>query len=306
MSCTSPNEKPYDSDESSIFETNDIKTIRILKNNADVKSGAGNNYNNIGTLKTDDTADVLGTVGDWFVVRLDDNRVGCVNAADAKPIVKEIPQWNNDPQYGRQTPSPEQETTPDTPEDALPGADQETTPDTVRRNPPVGGPQQPIDYTPSPPMGGAPTREGNQENQENQENQGNQIAQLSSQEQEMVSLVNSERSKNNLPALQADLEVARVARIKSQDMIDNNYFSHNSPNYGSPFDMMKSFGIQYLHAGENLAGNSSVQNAHEALMNSSGHRKNILSADYTLIGIGIKPSDKYGYMFTQMFISKPK
>lgn len=286
ISCTSPNEKPYDSDESSIYEVTDVENIKITTQDCNVRSGAGNDYNNIGSLKEGDTADVLGTVGDWFVVRLDDNRVGCINSKDATPIVKDEPQWSKDPSYGPQTPAPEQETTPDT----APG----TTPGTAQENPPGNG-QDANAETPnvSPPMGGAPTN-------------NEQVTKLSSQEQEMVNLVNSERRKNELPELQVDLEVARVARIKSQDMADNNYFSHYSPNYGSPFDMLKSFGVKYLHAGENLAGNQTVKAAHEALMNSSGHRKNILSTDYTHIGIGIKPSDKYGYLFTQMFISKPK
>ncbi len=131
-------------------------------------------------------------------------------------------------------------------------------------------------------------------------------AALSSQEQEMLRLLNAARAQNNLPALQIDMKVTNVARIKSQDMIDNNYFSHNSPKYGSPFDMMKSFNISYVQAGENIAGNQTVQNAHNALMNSPGHRKNILSPDFTHIGIGIKKGGQYGNMFTQMFVSKPK
>jgi uncharacterized YkwD family protein len=125
-------------------------------------------------------------------------------------------------------------------------------------------------------------------------------------EQQMLQLVNQARAQNNLPALKIDMEVTNVARIKSQDMIDNNYFSHNSPKYGSPFDMMKSFGVDYVSAGENIAGNQDVQSAHNALMNSPGHRKNILSPDFTHIGIGIKKGGSYGNMFTQMFVSKPK
>lgn len=70
--------------------------------------------------------------------------------------------------------------------------------------------------------------------------------------------------------------------------------------------MMKDFGINYVQAGENIAGNQDVQKAHDALMNSPGHRKNILSSDFTHIGIGIKKGGPYGYMFTQMFISKPQ
>ena len=131
-------------------------------------------------------------------------------------------------------------------------------------------------------------------------------ATLTSQEQEMINLVNSARSQNNLPALQVDMQLTNVARIKAQDMIDNNYFSHNSPKYGSPFDMMQSFGINFVQAGENIAGNQDVKSAHNALMNSPGHRKNILSPDYTHIGIGIRQGGPYGNMFSQMFVSKPK
>lgn len=126
------------------------------------------------------------------------------------------------------------------------------------------------------------------------------------QEQDMLKLVNQARSQNNVAPLQVDTELANVARLKSQDMIDNNYFSHNSPKYGSPFAMMKDFGINYVQAGENIAGNQNVQNAHNALMNSPGHRKNILDPKFTHIGIGIKKGGPYGNMFTQMFISKPK
>lgn len=127
---------------------------------------------------------------------------------------------------------------------------------------------------------------------------------LSSAEQEMVNLVNQARAQNSLPALKVDPALTNVARIKAKDMIDNNYFSHNSPTYGSPFDMMKSFSIRYLKAGENIAGNQSVQGAHNSLMNSPGHRANILSPDYTHIGIGIVEGGNYGNMFSQMFISK--
>jgi uncharacterized YkwD family protein len=129
---------------------------------------------------------------------------------------------------------------------------------------------------------------------------------LTASEQEMLKLLNASRVQNKLAPLIVDLELTNVARIKAQDMIDNNYFSHNSPKYGNPFDMMKSFGVNYLQAGENIAGNQSVQNAQNALMNSPGHRKNILSPDFTHIGLGIQKGGPYGNMFSQMFISKPQ
>ena len=92
-------------------------------------------------------------------------------------------------------------------------------------------------------------------------------------EKEVVRLVNVERTKNGLKPLTYDWELSRVARIKSQDMRDNKYFSHTSPTYGSPFQMMKDFGITYRSAGENIArGQATPQSVVNAWMNSSGHR----------------------------------
>ena len=121
-----------------------------------------------------------------------------------------------------------------------------------------------------------------------------------SYEKEVVRLVNEERAKAGLKALTEDWELSRVARYKSQDMRDNNYFSHTSPVYGSPFDMIKSFGITYKSAGENIArGQISPQAVVKAWMNSSGHRQNILNASYTKIGVGYVADGRY---WTQMFI----
>ncbi|MDV2685039.1 CAP domain-containing protein [Alkalihalophilus lindianensis] len=124
---------------------------------------------------------------------------------------------------------------------------------------------------------------------------------LTAEEQQMVDLVNEERQKQGLAPLKADLELTEVARVKAQDMIDNNYFAHQSPTYGSPFDMLNQFGVQYNTAGENLAGNQTVEAAHQALMNSDGHRANILGGNYTEVGIGIVDGGPYGKMFVQLF-----
>jgi uncharacterized YkwD family protein/spore coat assembly protein SafA len=121
-------------------------------------------------------------------------------------------------------------------------------------------------------------------------------------EQEVINLVNQERAKNGLPALKYDWELARVAEHKSQDMRNKGYFSHTSPTYGSPFDMMKSYGITYKAAGENIAyGQTSAQQVMNAWMNSSGHRANILNPNFTHIGVGYVAN---GHYWTQMFISK--
>ncbi len=121
-------------------------------------------------------------------------------------------------------------------------------------------------------------------------------------EKEVVRLVNAERAKSGLSPLTYDWELSRVARYKSQDMKDNNYFSHTSPTYGSPFQMMKSFGITYRTAGENIArGYKTPEAVVNGWMNSSGHRANILNSSFTRIGVGYVPN---GHYWTQMFISK--
>ncbi len=138
----------------------------------------------------------------------------------------------------------------------------------------------------------------------NNTNQSNNVSGLSVDEQEVFNLINKQRTNNGLQALKIDSEVQKVARIKAQDMVDNNYFSHTSPTYGSPFDMLKSFKISYNTAGENIAGNSSNSAAVTAWMNSSGHKANILNSSFNYTGIGVVKSSKYGKMYVQMFIGK--
>ena len=127
---------------------------------------------------------------------------------------------------------------------------------------------------------------------------------MNSDEKEVIDLINKLRTNKGLAALKNDSEVQRVARIKAQDMVDNNYFSHTSPTYGSPFDMLKSFKISYKTAGENIAGNSSNSSAVTAWMNSSGHKANILNSNFNYTGIGVVSSPKYGKMYVQLFIGK--
>lgn len=123
---------------------------------------------------------------------------------------------------------------------------------------------------------------------------------VSAYEQEVIRLVNEIRAENGLHALAYDWELSRVARFKSQDMKDGQYFSHNSPTYGTPFQMIRNFGISFRSAGENIAkGYASPQAVVNAWMNSSGHRANILSASYTKIGVGYVAGGSY---WTQMFI----
>ncbi|MEQ6376913.1 SafA/ExsA family spore coat assembly protein [Bacillaceae bacterium S4-13-58] len=124
-------------------------------------------------------------------------------------------------------------------------------------------------------------------------------------EQQVIDLTNQERAQQGLPALKHDWQLSRVARYKSVDMRDKRYFSHDSPTYGSPFQMIKAFNISYTRAAENIAaGQQTAKDVVNAWMNSAGHRKNILDPNLTYIGVGYAKGGSYGHYWTQMFITK--
>ncbi|MED4779045.1 peptidoglycan-binding protein [Brevibacillus choshinensis] len=125
---------------------------------------------------------------------------------------------------------------------------------------------------------------------------------LTADEKEMIQLLNKERANNGLSPLQVDMKLENVARVKAQDLVKNNYFNHNSPTYGTPFQMMKSFGINYRSAAENLAQNWTVAAGHKMLMDSSGHRANIMNPSYEYVAIAIVDGGPYGKTFVQMFV----
>ena len=161
---------------------------------------------------------------------------------------------------------------------------------------PDEGTPAPDEGTPAPDEGTPAPDEGTPAPDEEQTTGGV----ISAYEAEVIRLVNEIRRQNGLGELTASAELSHVARLKSQDMHDKGYFDHNSPTYGSAFDMLRSFGISYGTAGENIAyGYSTPQAVVDAWMNSSGHRANILNASYTQIGVGHVQDGNY---CTQIFV----
>jgi uncharacterized YkwD family protein/spore coat assembly protein SafA len=125
----------------------------------------------------------------------------------------------------------------------------------------------------------------------------------STQENEVARLVNAERAKAGLPALKINWQLSRVARYKSADMANKGYFSHNSPTYGTPFQMMENFGLRFSAAGENIAyGQKTPAEVMRDWMNSPGHRNNILSRSYTEIGVGLAKNKNGVCYWTQQFM----
>lgn len=134
---------------------------------------------------------------------------------------------------------------------------------------------------------------------------GNDIIQEveSDQALEVLRLVNAERKKQGLKELVLNHTLNGIATKKAEDMRDNNYFSHQSQRYGSPFEMLQSFGVKYSSAGENIAaGQKTAQDVMNDWLNSSGHRANILNENYTELGVGYVEGGTYGTYWVQLFV----
>lgn len=120
-------------------------------------------------------------------------------------------------------------------------------------------------------------------------------------EAEMLRMVNQERLKNGLKALTLDTAMTKVARLHSKDMFARGYFSHYTPEKVSPYDRMEQAKITYIRAGENISLGPTLILSHNGLMNSPGHRANILKPNFGRLGIGIMDGGRYGLMITQDF-----
>ena len=123
------------------------------------------------------------------------------------------------------------------------------------------------------------------------------------EEQIFFNLINNQRIQNNLPAFELDETLLNLARLKANDLAQNNCFSHTSPTYGTLFTMLDNHQFPYHKASENIARNLTAENAIESLMNSDSHRSNILSEDFIYTGIAVVSSIPWGKLFLQIFVS---
>lgn len=125
---------------------------------------------------------------------------------------------------------------------------------------------------------------------------------MSDDAQRLLSMVNNVRQESGSEKLEYSEELSKVAYDKARDMVTNNYFSHQSPSYGTPFEMMKAYGLAFTAAAENIAGNQTVDGAFYAWMNSDSHKANITNGDFTKTGIGVYTSPIYGKIIVQLFM----
>jgi uncharacterized YkwD family protein len=205
------------------------KKVQVTANTLRLRSGAGTDHSILKTLSKGAVLEVLGRIGDWYVVKTSNDTVGCVSATYVKSYTSSS--------------------------------------------------------TPSQTSGNTTTTSS---------------ANSAAMQKEMLQYVNQARASEGLAALTLDTNLSNGAYLKSKDMAVNNYFSHTSPTYGSPFNMMQNLGITYRAAGENIAKNFSVKGAHDAFMNSSGHRANIMGNQYHKVGFGFYQQGSYLYV-TQWF-----
>ncbi len=235
-----------------------------------VREGPGTNYKIVCKLKAGDNLKVIGKMGEWYAVYHTPS--GCVGAAYSKYIRI----------AGNKVP----------PTTKLPIKAPTKAPAKVPPKAPTKVP--PKVTTPPDNTGKAPTGVPSATN-----NVG-----ATAEDQQLLDLVNKARADAGASPLKFDAELMKSARLKAQDMVNKNYFDHQSPTYGSPFDMMRQFGISFKTAGENIAGNPSVADAFDKWMKSEGHRKNILNPSFNYVGFGIVPSPTYGKILVQQFIGR--
>ncbi len=125
---------------------------------------------------------------------------------------------------------------------------------------------------------------------------------LSGEEYSVLKLINQERAQKGLVPLKCDSRLMEIAKLKINDMVEENYVSHNSDKYGNVFNMLKIRNINYSLAGENIARNLNESRAVQAWMNSNSHRENILEKRYEYTGISVVKDKNYGYLFVQVFM----
>lgn len=255
---------------SATYEVVDFSYITTDGNNLSVRAGAGTNYPSIGTLNSGQKIRALGKLDGWYIIKMPDSgKVGCIPSANAKLYGAETTTNENmTTGTGTVTPAPKPGTTTG-------GGGTGTT----------GAGTTGIGTT-----GTDTTATGTDA--------------MSSAESRILQLVNAERAKNGVKPLSSNADCTKLARMKSQDMVNKNYFSHQSPTYGSPFDMLKANNVSYMYAGENIAMNQSADAAFKAWMNSEGHRKNILNPNFTDLGVGIASKGNGSYIYTQLFIGR--
>jgi uncharacterized YkwD family protein len=259
-----------------VLEKMDYSAATVTVSRLNVREGPSTSFPSICKLEKGQAVTVIGKLGDWYAVYTASD--GIVGAVDGRYIL-----------LSEADPATVTVSNPDevTVEASKNKTDGKTNEKTIDKSKEKAVPNTTPKTTPA--KGATPAAIN---------------ADLSQDEQKLLELVNKARAAEGLEQLTIDENLMKVAREKAKDMTVNSYFSHQSPTYGSPFDMMRQFDNVFKSAGENIAGNKTVEGAFKAWMASDSHKKNILNSGFKVTGIGIESSDTYGKVFVQQFIGR--
>ena len=251
----------------------DFKYAKVNVKCLNIRCGPGVNYNKIGKIYKDDYIEVFAEIGDWYVIKTDNNYIGTVykkyiDVVDEKEYMNNVKENKND-FISEQT---------------LGEEENKIIEEVIETNKDIIESEEIILNVANIEFG--------------------ESGELTEDERDFLNLINANRENNGLPKLEIDKELQNVARLKAKDIVDNNYFAHVSPIYGDINAMLSDFKINYKTVGENIAGNNNLVGAVEAWMNSESHRENLLSNNYNYTGVAVVESELYGKVFVQIFVGK--
>lgn len=246
------------------YENLDFKYGKVNAKCLNVRCGPGLTYNKVGKLYKGEYINVFAKVGGWYIVQTKSDLIGAVSSEYIDAVYNEEEGVSG---LSTSEVNPEQNTESKSEETEL----------------------QKVTSAKSSEVGAAEFADSNE---------------LSSDEKEFLELINSNRKNNGLEELQIDSEIQNIARLKAQDLKENNYFSHTSETYGNIDNMLATFKIPYEVSAENIAGNKTLSGAVEAWMNSNNHKINILNKDFNYTGIAVVDSETYGKIFVEVFVKK--
>lgn len=261
------------------FEKTEFTDASVTASVLNIRQGPSVSYPVICKLEKGQAVKVIGKLGAWYAVyNLKDGSIGAVDgkylALGDTALQTTASAIGNAPKTTPSKETPSKETpSKETPSKEAPS---KTTPKTT--TPSKGASGQSVEIT--------------------------AVSDVSKDEQALLDLVNKARKDAGVEPLAFDENLLKIARLKASDMVSNDYFSHQSPTYGSPFDMMRQFDNSFKTAGENIAGNKTVEGAFKAWMGSDVHKKNILNGSFAITGIGIVSSNTYGKILVQQFIGR--
>jgi len=257
-----------------VFERVDVTSGVVTASLLNIRQGASTSFPVIGTLVKGSEVEILGKVGNWYAIYDPEEGIIGMCSASYLDVSGKTPANNDISDDSVQT----VKQSPDSQTALNPAANS----DENNKN----------------------AQNTNGDSLNNVVNTGTKVPKMSADEQKLLNLVNEARREAGVEPLTIDADLLEVARLKAKDMVENEYFTHQSPVYGSPFDMMRQFDISFKTAGENIAGNETVEGAFNAWMNSPDHRKNILNANFQYIGIGVSEGSPYGKIIVEHFIGK--